>query len=250
MVVHFKKRGYKEGTLKRAMRKAQQIPRDEALEYRKKASQTQQRPPLIVTNNPANPPLRSWTKEMHKNLSDSSQRVKTAIPEPAMVAERNCHSLRTLLMPTSLPTPPDATPGSFKCGRSKCVLCRVHLVESRTFRSSQTGEVFVVRHRLTCDSANVVYVLYCDTCKHSQYVGETETSLKTRFYQHRSNINKNVGTHVTTHFNKPNHSLDNMRCMAIEKVHIVSKDGRLEREDFWRKKLKTTHPLGLNSLDN
>ena len=249
MSAFFKKRGYKQTDLDKTMERAQQVPRSDALEYRDKANKTQPRPPLIVTNNPANPPLRSWTRELHKTLMDNSQRASKAIPEPALVAERNCHSLRTLLMPTTLPPPPDATPGSFKCGKKKCVLCRVHIREGNTFTSSQTGETFTIRQKLTCDSSNVVYLLYCDICMHSQYVGETETSLKTRFYQHRSNINKNKGTHVTTHFNKTKHTLDNLKCMAIEKVHVVSKAMRLEREDFWRKKLKTTYPHGLNAMD-
>ena len=110
----------------------------------------------------------------------------------------------------------------------------------------ETGEVFTIRHKMTCDSSNIVYLLYCDTCIHTQYIGETKYSLRTRFYQHRSNINTNTGTHVTRHFNSQNHTLANMKCLAIEKVHTDDTEKRQGRESFWIRKMRTLFPLGLN----
>ena len=94
---------------------------------------------------------------------------------------------------------------------SVCV-CQQHLVETGSFRSERTGEVFTIRHKMTCDSSNIVYLLYCDTCRHTQYIGETKNSLRTRFYQHRSNINTNTGTHVTRHFNS---QLQTCVCVCV-----------------------------------
>ena len=150
------------------------------------------------------------------------------------------------LMPTRLPAPLDAVTGNFKCDRSKCLICQQHLVETGSFRSERTGEVFTIRHKMTCDSSNIVYLLYCDTCRHTQYIGETKNSLRTRFYQHRSNINTNTGTHVTRHFNSQNHTLANMKCLAMEKVHTDDTEKRQERESFWIRKMRTLFPLGLN----
>ena len=112
----------------------------------------------------------------------------------------------------------------------------------------QTKETFTIRHTLTCETENIIYMLYCDKCNHSQYVGETKNKLKTRFYQHRSNINKNTGTLVTKHFNQTGHSLNDMKCIAIEKVHTDNLKRRLQRERFWISKLKTSTPEGLNTI--
>ena len=117
------------------------------------------------------------------------------------------------------PTPPDADPGCFRCDKRPCIICTSHLLKTSTFNSSTTKESFQIRHRRTCQSSNIVYLLYCDTCQQSQYVGETKNTLKTRFYQHRSNISKNTGTLVTKHFNQTDHSIHNMKCVAVEKVH-------------------------------
>ena len=55
-------------------------------------------------------------------------------------------------------------------------------------------------------------------CEYTQYIGESKNSLKTRFYQHRSNINKDTGTLVTKHFNQKGHSLKNLKSLPIESL--------------------------------
>ena len=91
-------------------------------------------------------------------------------------------------------------------------------------------------------------MLFCSKCPQTQYIGETKNTLKQRFCQHRSNINKNTGTLVTQHFNQHDHSLSDLRCIAIEKQHTLNHNSRLRRETFWMHKLKTVTPQGLNTL--
>ena len=219
-------------------------PRSETLTYKVKLGH--KRPPMVVTHNPCNPPLKQWVAELQRDVINPNDRMRRVLPEPPLIAERNCKSLKNHLMPTRLPAPLDAVTGNFKCDRSKCLICQQHLVETGSFRSERTGEVFTIRHKMTCDSSNIVYLLYCDTCRHTQYIGETKNSLRTRFYQHRSNINTNTGTHVTRHFNSQNHTLANMKCLAIEKVHTDDTEKRQGRESFWIRKMRTLFPLGLN----
>ena len=59
-----------------------------------------------------------------------------------------------------------------------------------------------------------------------------------------------MGTLVTRHFNLPNHSLSDLKCVVIERVHSDSLDARLRRETFWMNKLKTVSPFGLNTIDS
>ena len=153
-------------------------------------------------------------------------------------------------MPSVLPPltcTDDRTPGSYKCQKN-CVICREHMVERTTFDSHTTGEVFQCRQAISCDDCNLIYLLYCSKCKQSQYVGETQNTLKTRFYLHRSHILKNTGTHVTKHFNSKNHTLQDMRCMPIEKLRTNNREHRQRRERFWQHKLKTFFPEGLNTV--
>jgi hypothetical protein len=242
-----KARGHKLSVIRKARLRVSSLSRSQCLQYSTKAKQ--ERVPFVVTHNPANPPLRDWLAELHSNMQSTSERMKRAVPLPPVVGERNCRSLRALLMPSVLPTPRDPQPGSFKCENSRCVVCEKHLVESSTFTSDQTGESFHMRHRLSCASPNIIYLLFCIKCNKKQYVGETQNALKVRFYQHRSDINQNRGTLVTEHFNLPDHSLDDLRCMPIEKHFTDSTHRRRKREDFWKAKLRTLTPHGLNVRD-
>ena len=179
----------------------------------------------------------------------SSARMRKAVPKVPVVGERNPRSMRSLLMPSALPQvgPTLEQTGVVRCGDG-CVICREHLVEGRFFSSSTTGERFTVRHSMNCRSSNIIYLLYCQHCHGAQYVGETKNTLRTRFYLHRSHISKNMGTHVTKHFNSQGHTLQDMKCMPIEQILSDSHAHRHKREQFWICKLKTRHPQGLNTL--
>ena len=214
----FLRRGHHLKNVQEARARASNTPRSETLQYKPKKSTN--RTPFIVTHHPSNPPLRSWFSELQTSVLHTSRKMQQALHHPPVLGERNCKSLRSLLMPSILPTPPDTGPGCFRCDKCPCIICTSHLVETSTFNSSTTKESFQIRHRLTFQNSNIVYLLYCDTCQQSQYVGETKNTLKTRFYEHRSNINENAGTLVTKHLNQTDHSIHNMKRVAVEKLGV------------------------------
>jgi hypothetical protein len=242
---HLYARGYSKQVVGRGRERASALGRRDTLTYRGKP-QTK-RVPFVVTHNPLNPPLRGWFHEMQENLIKDSGHMKNVLPEPPICGERNCKSIRNILMPTVLPLPPVQNPGNFKCSRNKCIICKKHLVQSRSFTSCRTGETFQVRGHFTCDSKNIIYLIVCIKCNEAQYVGETKNTLRDRFYPHRSTIGTNTGTPLTMHFNQADHSLDDMGCMVIEQVSSSTEIGRLKRESFWITKLRTLIPEGLNA---
>eukprot|EP00745_Piridium_sociabile_P013804 TRINITY_DN2026_c0_g1_i5.p1 TRINITY_DN2026_c0_g1~~TRINITY_DN2026_c0_g1_i5.p1 ORF type:complete len:690 (-),score=105.99 TRINITY_DN2026_c0_g1_i5:520-2589(-) len=246
MELNLLKRGYPKKLIQKSKYTAKQTSRESALTYKHKAKQT--RVPFIITHNPRNPPLKTWHNTQFEILQ-ANERLKKAIPEVPIIGERKCRSLRDILMPSTLPIVKDQTPpGCFVCDK-QCIICKQHFTPNKTFQSDQTGETFTIREKLTCTSTGIIYLLFCSKCRCSQYVGETKNSLKTRFYLHRSNINTNTGTLITRHFNQPDHSLANLRCIIIEKVFNNTLAQRLKRENFWIKKLKTISPFGLNSQE-
>ena len=247
MTGHFVARGYARDRVEGAKLKVRGLARSDTLSY--KAKRTNTRPPFVLTHNPRNPPLRQWFADLQTSVVPYSDRLQRVLPLPPVIGERNCKSLRNLLMPSNLPPVRDPSPGCFKCTK-QCIVCTEHLVEGNSFRSQNTEEVFTIRDRVSCESENVIYLLYCQkNCKHSQYVGRTIKTLRSRFYVHRCHINKNTGTHVTRHFNLPNHSLSDMRCMVVEKVYSRDVSTVDKRESFWMQKLRTVYPNGLNTLE-
>ena len=240
-------RGYPHHLFQRAFNKVKSLPREDIMKY--KTTKKIDSAVMVVTNNPCNPPLRQWVREGIPSLH-SSLRMKEVLPTPPLITCRNPHSLRKILMPSRLPQLPSTDPpGSWKCQKNRCVICQEHHSPTSTFKDHKTGTLFNIRDSMTCETSNIVYLIYCNKCPTARYVGETMNSLKTRFYLHRNHIKKNAGTHLTSHFNKPDHSLQDMRCHGIEIVRHPTLDARLNREAFWRNKLHTLFPEGLNTLN-
>ena len=249
MTKHFAARGYSHACLARAADRARRQQRTEALKYRPKTAST--RVPFVITHNPRNPPLRHILRDEHPTIHKSST-MRLAMPEVPIVGERNCSSLRNILMPSILPRRTmSSSVGSHKCSAKRCVVCRVHLVDCNSFTSDQTGETFHIRDSMYCKSTHVIYLLYCSKCKDQQYVGETGQTLTARIVGHRSDINTGAVEkciHVVTHLNSAGHSLNDLRVFPIEQMRNSDKQSRRARERFWMSKLRTVYPYGMNEI--
>ena len=89
--------------------------------------------------------------------------------------------------------------GTFPCSKSSCNTCQ-HM-PSTSFNSKTTGEKFWIRHKFSCKSRNVIYLIACSVpkCK-KQYVGKTKQKLSDRISQHLGNINLKRGSCIHKHF--------------------------------------------------
>ena len=256
------KRGYPQKLVNGAIEKVAKKSREEVLQYKHNTKENT-RVPVIITHNPTHPPLSSWFKE-GMNVLHNSRRMQKALPKPPMIGERNSKNLRNILMPSAIPskTSTNSKPGCFKCKASRCVLCKDHLVETTTFKSARTNQTFTIRENTTCKSSNLVYLVDCAKCKDIQYVGETGQTVQKRFHGHRSDI-RNVNnptnkadiekhkkeTLVARHFQGKDHSLEDLRVTVIELLKTNDIQIRKARERYWRHKLKTNYPDGLNVWD-
>ena len=127
-------------------------------------------------------------------------------------------------------------------------------METGTFRSERTGEVFTIRHKTTSILQHHVPSLLSHSQPHSTHRGNKQTKNKnktkqktktntqtssqaTRFYHHWSNINTSTGTRVIRYFSQQNHSLVSTKCFATEKVHTENTEERHERESVWTRKM-------------
>ncbi|KAL8575333.1 hypothetical protein ACOMHN_003167 [Nucella lapillus] len=124
--VKLQRRGYPGSLIDAAMRKVSNQPRTSTLQYSRRNQQSKaDRVPFIVRHNPNNPSLSLWLKQFLPVLHTSA-RMRKAAPVPPIVGERNCFSLRNLLMPSALPPLPDpqtqgANKGCHPC--NKYTLC-------------------------------------------------------------------------------------------------------------------------------
>ena len=142
-----------------------------------------------------------------------------------------------------------------KCHSGRCLTCP-KLSTSKSFQSNITHQTFdVINHsseNLNCHSQNLIYLLSCNRCN-IQYVGETTIPLHKRINIHRTS--KTGCEHNIKHFKE--HCVGasfNVQILEIfqgtgytnNKVDPTHRKIRLDREEYWMKKLRTIYPYGLN----
>ena len=177
------------------------------------------------------------SKIMHKNwqtmLSDDS-RLKSVFPEPPMVCYKRGRNLREILCQARLP------PGRLgrhedgfrMCMQPNCRLCPYTGLRPgevvRSIKISHTGEEVQIKGELTCQSSNMLYMLWCGkedrTCPtRDQYCGETKKSGEDRFIGHKNNIINNsergAALPVGEHFRREGHSVSDLVFCPFEQIY-------------------------------
>ena len=169
-------------------------------------------------------------------MVDRDSRLGQVYPKPAMAAYRRGQSLKDLLCRAKLPIllrksgRQASKQGFANCGQL-CVLCpfaknsRSHMVADKEFK---------INGMITCSSRGCVYKIMCQKCLGFVYYGETGRELRTRFREHRGDIDNNRPKPVSEHFNKPGHTLGDLIFIGIERV-IPTDDAfrRKQRESFY-----------------
>ena len=102
LIVHLRKRGFKLGLIKEAIRKAAQIDRNELLSPKDKQQQADQKMIFTTTYNPMIPHLRQKIHDLHPILH-SSQKCQDLYPQPPVIAYRRNRNLNDLLVSRRLP---------------------------------------------------------------------------------------------------------------------------------------------------
>ena len=118
----------------------------------------------------------------------TSDRLQRAVPETPILTYRRPRNLRDLIVRAKVPplTGANSSPiqhGNFRCETNRCVVCKDH-----TFFTHSNNTSHCIGGNITCSTSNVIYFISCRVCG-IQYVRETRTSLKWRFYGHRSTVN-------------------------------------------------------------
>ncbi|PIK54128.1 hypothetical protein BSL78_08969 [Apostichopus japonicus] len=201
-----------------------------------------------------------YTKPMHRHtpvspffkLPSPSLQIDSNEPylNKPIIAYRRPRNLRDLLVRTAVPpltsNPTPIQHGTFKCDRtSRCIICSHHIVESNSITSHSMQLTHKTKGHITCKTL-CIYLIACRVCG-IQYVGETKTTPKKRFYGHRSTVNTmKTETPVGEHFNLPNHTISDMSLQGIESLGSRPDLVRISRERLWMQRLRDIQPHGLN----
>ena len=97
-------------------------------------------------------------------------------------------------------------PGTFPCGRPRCVTC-AHTNPVQTLETP--GGQIEVQERFTGTSSDLVYIISCRAC-HLCYIGETARRLGDRFREHQRSVRSNKDLPVAKHFSSTGHDAVDM----------------------------------------
>ena len=203
LATHFIRRGYPHKIVSEALKRAEAqdrptlIAKNAPQNIQKDKTQNDLAFYLVVTHNPANPPI---TDIVRKNWSlvEKSKTTRFLTDAKLIFGARRNKNLSDHIVRASTNTrqtniiPP-------VCNRTRtCKYCP-NINKSGTLKSTTNGRRFQSMKKVTCQSSNLIYVITCKICG-IQYVGQTMNRLLTRFQGHNFDIMHNNDTTVSRHF--------------------------------------------------
>ena len=118
-----------------------------------------------------------------------------------------------MLIRSNLSTIPTLVVNS-KCMKTRCQAC--DLLDTRKKLQIPGTSSTIQPDNYNCDSCNIVYLLMCSKCDSENNIGETSNRIGLRLNNHEKNIgNQGRGFLVAVHFNLPDHSFKNLRCVIL-----------------------------------
>ena len=174
-----------------------------------------------------------------------SDHLKDIFKDDSLVAYRRGRNLKDILVHAKTKQLLKGKGGTQNCGKN-CVICRRMYSESPLIQGPAKSDCTFDR-TIGCKSTNVIYGVYCKICKCVCYVGETGGNLYARLANHLSTIRTKSSAAefpVAGHFNSPNHSLDEIMFVGLERVWKKDVIYRRLRERRWIDLLGTSRQQG------
>ena len=106
-----------------------------------------------------------------------------------------------------------------------------------------------IKQQMTCKSTNLIYTIECKRCK-KQYIGESKRTPSERFTEHTQATNNPSHAHasaaVPTHFNLPDHSIEDMTLIPLELQPTLNTSRRKAKEAYLIHRGQSLEPSGKN----
>ena len=175
----FLERGYEENILKDEIDEVENIDRKDLL--RKKEKYIKDRIPCLITYNRKLPVMHKILNK-HWNVLQISPELHETFQNNPLVAFKRNKNLQEIIVGHTIKNGKvfKAHSKNIKgkcepCNTNKPSLCCKQIIDSSTFQSYQTKQLYTILHKLNCKSKVIIYLMICALCK-VQYVGKAETA--------------------------------------------------------------------------
>lgn len=186
-----------------------------------------QRTDLCLTYSTNFPNVKNILKR-HYNILEQSERLKRAFPSVPGVVYRRSRNLKDTLVnarTNSLSAHNECRP----CLKPRCLVCKA-MQQTSTAQSSNSEYSLKIRGNMTCDTSNVIYLIECNVCR-MQYIGQTGTSFRLRFNNHKAHAKTRPTLPLSRHLSLPDHSFDKLSVTLLE-TGFRSNREREQRESY------------------
>lgn len=196
--------------------------------FRKSTAEKSTRINLTVSFGSNIPKVNNILKR-HYSILTQSDRMKEIFHEPPRVAYRRARSLQDDLVNSKINKPVEIPKGCHPCNGRRCQICKL-MQCTQTLKSTNSNFFIKINADLDCNSSNVIYVIQCNTCQ-AQYVGQTKSSFRIRFNNHKSDVLKKPNLPVSRHFRQDGHSINDVSVFLVQS-NFKSDRNREQRESY------------------
>ena len=235
---HLLNRGYNHHIIKSAKAKIDLVTREEAL--KRVVREPNKRKCFVTEYHPSLPSMGKILRKHWAVMVERDGRLRECFPQPSMVAYKKGKSLKDLLCRAQMPTVARRSlrqqqkQGFSWCGLTNHIPCVLCPYTRNAKQHSVAGRTFQINGVITCETKGCVYKIECQRCPGFVYYGETGRALKTRFREHKGDIENCRDKPVAEHFNLPGHSLADLVFTGIERVMPPGDSFmRKQRESFY-----------------
>ena len=173
---------YPENVVKDALEKARQRDKHELRNPPPKENSDVL--PFVFTYNPRNPQIYQRVVSC-LTILDESAKMKNILEHRRVVpSKRQPPNLKAILTKSKFSSRPDSGKVE-RCNNPCCANCE-YLIEGDSILM-ENGELFHIKTEMTCQTSNVIYVIFCRGCNKS-YIGETGEQLNKRACGHRTQV--------------------------------------------------------------
>ena len=238
------RRDYPPAVVDQALRRVKSTSCDTAMLKSSASNSRQQSIPLVLTFHPINAQIKNIMTRNFDLLKSDSDAKEVFQSVRILRAYRRDTNLRDALVRSCLSTPTlaERDPGTFPCGRPRCVTC-AHTNPSQTVETP--GSQVRVHKRFTFTSTDLVYTVSCRVC-HMCYIGERGRRLGDRFREHRRSVRGNMDLPVAKHFSSAGHDTADMLVSVICAGFAGNTLQRHRAEARLIFRHETMHPKGMN----
>ena len=209
--------------------------------------------PFVHTFNPRHRPIFPRILKALDILNESPRMKKIMDNVTVVPSKRQPPNLKSLLTKSNF-SQTEKKGEIKKCGKD-CATCPF-MIEGELLQM-ENGEIFHIRDSLTCQTKNVIYVMFCNGCD-ATYIGETGQHFNKRLSSHRTGINRSehrklqVSDHI---YRCPGTQNLTIKFKAAPFFKMPLNCSRIEREfkeAFFQKKIfPSLHPGPIsNASDN